>query len=85
MWGRGVASEAAKLGIAFGFETLGLMRIEADPAAENIAAHKVLEKVGMRRLELRGGHHLSASGPRDSVEYAIDRRDGARDRQGGEQ
>jgi RimJ/RimL family protein N-acetyltransferase len=72
-WGRGAASEAAKLGIAFGFDSLGLMRIEADPAAENIAAHKVLEKVGMRRLEMRPGHHLSPSGPRDSVGYAIDR------------
>jgi len=77
-WGRGTASEAAKLGIAFGFDTLGLMRIEADPAAENIAAHKVLEKVGMRRLETRPGHHLSPSGPRDSIGYAIDRRDAGR-------
>lgn len=74
-WGRGAASEAAKLGIAFGFETLGLRRIEADPAAENFAAHRVLEKVGMSRLELRPGHHLSPSGPRDSVGYAIDRSD----------
>jgi RimJ/RimL family protein N-acetyltransferase len=75
-WGRGAATEAAKLGIAFGFETLGLMRIEADPAAENIAAHKVLEKIGMRRLGLRPGHHLSPAGPRDSIGYAIDRHDG---------
>jgi [ribosomal protein S5]-alanine N-acetyltransferase len=76
-WGRGAASEAAKLGIAFGFDTLGLIRIEADPAAENAAAHKVLEKVGMRRLELRPGHHLSPSGRRDSVGYAMDREDAA--------
>ncbi|MGH2538995.1 MAG: GNAT family N-acetyltransferase [Actinomycetota bacterium] len=45
-WGRGVATEAAKLAIRFGFEQLGLGRIEADPALGNVAAHKVLEKVG---------------------------------------
>jgi RimJ/RimL family protein N-acetyltransferase len=77
-WGRGAASEAAKLAVAFGFDTLGLTRIEADPAAEHIAAHRVLEKVGMRRLESRPGHHLSPSGRRDSVGYAIERDDAGR-------
>jgi hypothetical protein len=31
----------------------------------------------MRRLELRPGHHLSPSGRRDSVGYAMDREDAA--------
>ncbi len=39
-------TEAAKLAIRFGFERLGLGRIEGDPALDNVAAHKVLEKVG---------------------------------------
>jgi RimJ/RimL family protein N-acetyltransferase len=75
-WGQGVATEAAKLGIHFGFETLGLRRIEADPAVDNVAAHKVLERVGMHRLDVRRENHSSPSGVlRDSVGYAIDRED----------
>jgi RimJ/RimL family protein N-acetyltransferase len=53
---------------------LGLRRIEADTAVDNVAAHKVLEKVGMRRFDVRPEHHLSPSGVlRDSVGFAIDR------------
>jgi len=75
-WGRGVATEAARMGLVFGFETLGLQRIEADPAAENVAVHRVLERVGMRRYEERPEHHLSPSGVlRDSIGFAIDRED----------
>lgn len=71
-WGRGVATEAAKLAIRFGFEQLGLHRIEADPALDNVPAHKVLEKVGMHRLDVRPGHHRSPTGLlRDSVGFAI--------------
>jgi ribosomal-protein-alanine N-acetyltransferase len=52
-WGRGVATEAAKLALHFGFETMGLRRIEADPALDNAAAVALLERVGMRRVEIR--------------------------------
>jgi RimJ/RimL family protein N-acetyltransferase len=72
--GEALAAEAARLGVDFGFQALGLRLIEADPAVDNIAAHSVLEKVGMRRLEVRRGHHLPPSGGlRDSVRFAIDR------------
>jgi [ribosomal protein S5]-alanine N-acetyltransferase len=71
-WGRGVATEAAKLTIQFGFETLGLRSIEADPAVENAASLRVLEKVGMRRLEFRPHNHVAPDGVlRDSVRFAI--------------
>ena len=62
--------------IRFGFETLGLHRIEADPASANVAALTVLEKAGMRRLEVLRKHHLAPGGVlRDSIRFAILRED----------
>lgn len=47
-WGQGFASEAAKAMLTFGFENLGLHRIQARTFARNPASSRVLEKVGMR-------------------------------------
>jgi RimJ/RimL family protein N-acetyltransferase len=75
-WSRGIGTEAARMAVAFGFETLGLNRIEADPALENSAATKLLESAGLRRIEVRLQHHLAPDGERrDSVAYAISRED----------
>lgn len=48
-WGQGYATEALTKILAFGFNELGLHRIEAGCAVENIASIKVLEKAGMIR------------------------------------
>lgn len=48
-WGRGVATEALKGILKFGFSDLRLHRIEAGCAVENIASYKILEKAGMIR------------------------------------
>jgi ribosomal-protein-alanine N-acetyltransferase len=47
-WGRGYASEAAALMLAFGFETLGLNRIYAHHMLRNPVSGHILRKVGMR-------------------------------------
>jgi [ribosomal protein S5]-alanine N-acetyltransferase len=47
-WGRGYATEAARLVAAFGFEVLGLERITAHTLARNPASGRVLEKAGFR-------------------------------------
>jgi RimJ/RimL family protein N-acetyltransferase len=47
LWGRGLATEAARAGIQWGFERLQLDRIWAEAVAANIASVRVLEKVGM--------------------------------------
>lgn len=47
-WGQGIASEAARAVITFGFEFLGLNRIEAKYIVENAASKRVLEKCSMR-------------------------------------
>lgn len=48
-WNKGYTTEALTKLIDFGFKELGLHRIEAGCAVENIASGKVLEKAGMRK------------------------------------
>ncbi len=48
-WGRGIATAAAKALTAYGFETLGLIRIDARVRNGNAASVRVLEKVGYQR------------------------------------
>jgi RimJ/RimL family protein N-acetyltransferase len=48
-WGRGLATEACRASLRFGFDVLGLDRIIALVLPENHASIRVLEKVGMRR------------------------------------
>jgi [ribosomal protein S5]-alanine N-acetyltransferase len=46
-WGRGLMPEAVRAMIAFGFERMGLNRIEARCIAENTASARVMKKAGM--------------------------------------
>src|SRR5882724_4319562 len=46
---RGVATAAARLAARFGFEELGLQRIEIVAAVDNIPSQRVAEKAGARR------------------------------------
>ncbi len=46
-WGRGLMPEAVRAMIRFGFERMGLNRIEARCIAENAASARVMEKAGM--------------------------------------
>jgi RimJ/RimL family protein N-acetyltransferase len=48
-WGKGIATEAAKHLLDFGFGELGLHRIWATCLPENPASARVLEKAGMRK------------------------------------
>jgi RimJ/RimL family protein N-acetyltransferase len=47
-WGRGIATEAARASLRFGFEVAGLERIVAFAVPENVASRRVLERCGMR-------------------------------------
>jgi len=55
MQGRGVATAAVREAIAFGPGELGLERIEAVAAVENVASRRVLEKAGFRFEGIRRG------------------------------
>ncbi|MEY9971026.1 ribosomal-protein-alanine N-acetyltransferase [Lysinibacillus sp. RC46] len=46
-WNKGITTEAAKKLIDFGFNELGLVRIQARCFEENIGSQKVMEKSGM--------------------------------------
>jgi [ribosomal protein S5]-alanine N-acetyltransferase len=50
-WGRGLATEAARVFVARGFETLDLRRIEAGVGAHNAASIRIVEGLGFRRVE----------------------------------
>ena len=47
-WGHGYASEAARLALAFGFETLGLDEIVSFTAATNTRSQAVMQRIGMQ-------------------------------------
>jgi ribosomal-protein-alanine N-acetyltransferase len=46
-WGRGLATEAARASLQFGFDPLGLERIVAIARPENHASQRVMQKLGM--------------------------------------
>jgi len=47
-WGRGLATEAARAALAYGFDEAGLPRIIAVTRPEHTRSRQVLEKFGMR-------------------------------------
>ena len=65
-WGQGIATAAAKAVTAYGFDTLGLMRIHARVRVSNGASERVLEKVGYRR---EGSHVRPAPNEGEPVGY----------------
>ena len=51
--GRGIASRAMRLAATWGLRELGLRRVVAEAAADNVASIRAIEKAGFRREELR--------------------------------
>ena len=52
-WRRGIATEAVRAVMQFGFETMRLHRINVDTRIDNIASLRLLENVGFRYEGLR--------------------------------
>lgn len=50
-WGKGGATEAAKIILEHGLNTVGLPRIVADIDPQNIASVRVAEKIGMKYVK----------------------------------
>jgi RimJ/RimL family protein N-acetyltransferase len=48
-WGQGLGSEAVSAAIAFGFQVMGLNRIEADVDPRNERSLRLLDRLGFRR------------------------------------
>jgi RimJ/RimL family protein N-acetyltransferase len=48
-WGRGYATEAARLALGYGFGTLSLLEVVSFTASTNRRSRAVMERLGMRR------------------------------------
>jgi ribosomal-protein-alanine N-acetyltransferase len=51
-WGQGIATETSLAALKYGFETLELEEIFAGAHVDNIGSNKVLQKVGLRLIEV---------------------------------
>jgi len=69
-WGEGITTEACQMMLEFGYESLGLHRIQAACGPNNIGSQRVLEKLGFE-LEGRMRDHVFTNGAwRDSLLYS---------------
>ena len=66
-WGRGITTAAAKAVTAYGFETLGLIRIHARVRTGNNASRRVLEKAGYQCEGLHRRAGLKQGVPMDYI------------------
>jgi ribosomal-protein-alanine N-acetyltransferase len=71
-WGRGLAFEAMREVVRFGFEQLDLHRLEAITATENARSIRLLERLGFKREGVRREYSLEADGTfRSSAIYGL--------------
>jgi ribosomal-protein-alanine N-acetyltransferase len=61
-WGRGLASEAMRAVVQFGFERLDLNRLEAITVAENTRSIRLLERLGFQLEGVRREYSLEEDG-----------------------
>lgn len=73
MWGRGYMTETCRAVVEYGFEDMGLSRVEARCQVSNPASARVLEKIGMRRVGLVRGRVHSKAPEEDFWLYAVER------------
>lgn len=69
--GRGLASRAARLLVAWGFETMGLERIELAVLPENAPSHRVAERLGATTEGIRRASHEAGGRWWDMEIYAL--------------
>ncbi len=74
-WNQGYATEAVRRVIAFGFEELGLNRIEATHHLGNPASGRVMQKAGMAYEGVLRGYLLKEGTSQDVAMYAVLRAD----------
>ena len=73
--GRGLTSRAARLVAQFGFEQLGLQRIEILTVVPNIASQRVAEKLGAVREGVLRKRLLIRGEPQDAIMFSLVRED----------
>ncbi|MEN1968427.1 GNAT family protein [Lentibacillus sp. N15] len=70
-WGMGLATEAVKNMILFGFQQMGLVRIQARCFTENTGSERVMKKAGMSFEGIIRKGMYSKGQHRDLKQYAI--------------
>jgi RimJ/RimL family protein N-acetyltransferase len=70
-WGRGYGTEAARVVIAYGFESCGLNRIWAGRFGRNPASGRVLEKAGLKLEGVLRQHFVKWGEAQDVYRYGI--------------
>jgi RimJ/RimL family protein N-acetyltransferase len=74
-WGQGYMTEAVRAVIAFGFDTLGLHRIQATAYPRNVGSWRVMEKAGMTYEGTLREFYVKNGVPEDARMYAVLRSD----------
>ena len=69
--GQGLASEAARRAVDFGFDVLGLERIEADVDPRNGASCRLVERLGFQREGLLRNRWRVGGEFADSILYGL--------------
>lgn len=70
-WGKGYATEATRLMIAFGFDTLHLHRIQAACGPDNRASQRLLARLGFTPEGRLRDHVFTNGAWRDSLLYSL--------------
>jgi RimJ/RimL family protein N-acetyltransferase len=70
-WGKGLATEAARAVVDYGFSALGLAKVWARTDPRNAASVRVLEKLGMRREGLLRSHVIRWGERADRAYYGL--------------
>lgn len=70
-WGKGYATEAAKLIIEYCFTTLNLHKVTADCDPENAMSENVMKKCGMQREAYHKQQYYIDGQWRDRIEYGL--------------
>ena len=79
-WGKGIATRAARRAVAWGFDDLNLIRVQATVMEGHAASVRVLEKCGFQKEGVLRDYRLCRGVPRDFGIYAVLRRDRPRER-----
>lgn len=61
LWGRGIATEAGRAVLDHGFDRIGLERIHGRTDPPNVASRRVLERLGMRFVDIRRNGSLDVA------------------------
>ena len=74
-WGQGLMSEALRRIVQFGFEEMGLNRVEADCTSLNTASARVLEKVGFKHEGVQREQYFENGQFHDLMLFSLLKRD----------